>query len=261
MVNRSIFPVWLLAAASLAAGPPRIEFADPARSWAEALPVENARVAALVRETPAETRLRWFFSRPDWFGAVREGLAGPLSRHDGPVPEGGGVTIEWLTDAGPGTFGRVLEVDGRVVSRLRIGQTTVTRTVLADPGGGPIFIHLLADMPGALAFRVTLVPPAEGPVSIENRRQLVWTAAGAGEPPEVREARLWVLPFESEVGPEDAAIVVRGEGEALIVLDFGTESREETLAGLGRNYDPGRTPPDPVRIWHGVSAAAAAGQP
>lgn len=243
-----------LVGAIAAAEPARLEFPAPAESWAEALPVTNGRVAALVMDTPGTTHMRWFSPPPGWLERVRAERADPGHRDDD-----GGVTIEWLADGEPATFARMLEVDGRAVSRLRIGSTTFTRTVLADVGGGPIFVHMLADMPGALGFRVTMVPPAGGRVTVVDRRQLHWRAAGAGEGEGAREARLWVLPFESEVEPEDAAIVVRGEGEALIILDLGQGDRGDTLAALGRKHDPGGEPPDPIRLWRGVAAAAAAG--
>jgi len=254
-------PPLALAGAMAAAEPARLEFPAPADSWAEALPVSNGRAAALVMDTPGSTRLRWFPPPPGWLEQARAERSDPGSRDDGPPADGGGVTIEWLADGEPAAFGRVLEADGRAVSRLRIGRTTFTRTVLADPGGGPVFVHLLADMPGALGFRVTMAPPGGGRAAVADRRQLQWRAAGAGagEGEDVREARLWVLPFESEVEPEAAAIVVRGEGEALMILDFGPGDRSGTLAALGRKHDSGGEPPDPVRIWRGVAAAAAAG--
>ena len=143
--------------------------------------------------------------------------------------------------------------DGRIQSTCRIGTTTVTRTLFASPQDNAVFIHFLADKPGALSFRVSLDAPQ---VRIEDRRQLISTAESG------ISTRLWVLPFESEVTPEARSITVRGEGEAMIVLDFSREkgaekSLSQTLTRLGNTYDPGHFPPDPSRIWQGVLGVPA----
>jgi len=136
-------------------------------------------------------------------------------------------------------------------SRVRIGSTTITRTILSSAADGLIFIHLLADMPGALSFRASLAPPADGPIRVIERRQLHWRG-----PPQLdlREARLWVLPFESEVEPFQAGIFLRGEGEALLILDFGADLPENTPELLGAKHAPGQIPADPSRIWRSISA-------
>jgi hypothetical protein len=164
------------------------------------------------------------------------------------------MKIDWLLGAEPvPVFSRHGEAEPhRLVSRVRMGNTTITRTILSSPADGLVFIHLLADMPGALSFRAALTPPAEGSLQLIDRRQLHWQG-----PPQrdLREARLWVLPFESEVEPSPAGILLRGEGEALLILDFGADLPENTLELLGTQHAPGQIPADPSRIWRSVTAA------
>ncbi len=126
---------------------------------------------------------------------------------------------------------------GPVRSRYRILKTTLTRTVLVREN--VVFIHLIADQPGALSLRVML----DG-ARIEDRRQLISPAA-----------HVWVLPFESDVATEGQSISVTGEGEALVIWVFGEGEHAATLARLGARHDPGHNPPNPAKIWAGVSAS------
>ena len=152
--------------------------------------------------------------------------------------------IELRIDFPPGEaaatgFARFLHAGTRSVrSRYKILRTTLTRTVRVQDG--VVFIHLIADKPGALTFRVTL-----DKARIEDRRQLISPAA-----------HVWVLPFESDVAGDGSSISVSGEGEALVLWVFGTGERATTLARLGARHDPGHNPPDPAKIWAGVCASA-----
>ena len=152
--------------------------------------------------------------------------------------------IELRIDFPPGEaaatgFARFFHAGKRSVrSRYKILRTTLTRTVRVQDG--VVFIHVIADHPGALTFRVTL----DG-ARIEDRRQLISPAA-----------HVWVLPFESDVAGHGSSISVSGEGEALVLWVFGTGERTTTLARLGARHDPGHNPPNPAKIWAGVSASA-----
>lgn len=226
--------------------------AEPA-TWSDALVVANPRQTGFVLDSPAQTRLRGFE------------LASPLTRVFAedeirrqvadfftilPRPDEVTLKIDWLDKDGraAGFTRSIHPKDGRIRSVQRVGQTTITRTVVAGGEDDAIFIHLLADQPGALSFRVTLGGPPAANARIEDRRQLI-LPAGAGHP----AAHVWVLPFESDVAGEGNSITVRGEGEALIVWNFAAgKALDTTLANLGTRYDPGHLPPDPAKIWQGI---------
>ena len=167
--------------------------------------------------------------------------------------------IEWLFgDSKPVGFKRTFQpLAGIARSTHQIGSTTITRTVIAAEEEDAVFIHLIADQPGALSFRVTFGISGEGEAKIEDRRRFVRPAVA--DQPDSLGAEVWVLPFESDVATEDDSIAVRGEGEAMILIAYAA-AREttlplaETLARLGKRYDPGHLPPDPSKIWHGVLA-------
>jgi hypothetical protein len=185
----------------------------------------------IVEERPEETTVSW---RPAGNGRVR-----------------GIFKLEWLETTAPASFTTsVVEPGRRLVTKLRVGPTTFTRTVLADPGRGAVFLHLLSNMPGSLGFRASF-RAGEGAVAIEDRRELVVRTAEGGE-----AARAWVLPFESDVEPDDGRIVLRGEGEALVILRPGGNAGD-LLRRLAAEYDGGRWPPDPIRLWRGLSAVPA----
>ena len=142
-------------------------------------------------------------------------------------------------------------------SSYRLGGAKITRTVISDEADSAIFIHLITDHPGMLSFRVALSVSDAGQTEIVDRRQLVRPATVSL--PNSLGAHVWVLPFESDVAPDGKSIVVRGEGEALVILTFanGSEAGKplaETLARLGNRHDPGHHPADPSKIWQGVLA-------
>lgn len=214
------------------------------------LPVWNTRRAALVADSPAGTHLSGMLSpaplpraeaTPD---KVRDGLLEAFK------PESTcKLVIEWLGADPVKDFEREWQSGGgQTRSVCRIGNTTVTRTVLASAVDDAIFIHLHADQPGALSFRVSL--PGDG-VRREDRRQLVMT------PEKGPASHVWVIPFESDVEPDGHGITVRGEGEAIIVWNFspdksGADELGRTWTRLAERHDPGHTPPDVSKIWHGV---------
>jgi len=214
------------------------------------LPVWNTRRAALVSDTPAATHLSGMLL-PD---PLPRTARTPEKARDGLLeafkPESScRLVIDWL-GADPVTdFEREWQTGGgQARSTCRIGSTTVTRTVLASTTDDAIFIHLHADQPGALSFRVRL---AGDGVRREDRRQLLVT------PEKGPACHVWVIPFESDVEPDGQGITVRGEGEAIIVWNFspdksGADELARTWTRLAERHDPGHTPPDVSRIWHGV---------
>ena len=73
---------------------------------------------------------------------------------------------------------------------------------------------------------------------------------------QILELRLDAL----DVEPDGRSVTVRGEGEALIVWNFspGKATAAElagTWARLAARHDPGHTPPDVSKVWHGVLEA------
>ncbi len=243
-----------------------------ARHWQlDVARADESRVALL----PAESLLVFGDGRPLPDGALRANVFPAMARDAEPdlssgrlavrVADGAGKTslrwsipgeeepagdllFEWLEPGREAPVPRETPA-GRFISRWRVGTSTITRTILADPESGAIFVHLLADMPGSLGFKVSLAPDGGGEVAREDRRQLVWRRDG-------REVRVWVLPFESDVEGADGGIRVRGEGEALVILDAGEGPRGTTFKALAEKFDPGREPADPGKIWRGIAAAA-----
>ncbi|MNY80969.1 hypothetical protein D3C86_2222830 [compost metagenome] len=74
---------------------------------------------------------------------------------------------------------------------------------------------------------------------------------------------MWVLPFESDVENEGNAVILRGEGECLVIFtQTDAENQANPLAGtlskLGERHDPGNIPPNPSKIWQAVSAGVPA---
>jgi hypothetical protein len=243
----------LLAAAiaplAMAAGPEWLEMAPVATEWKVAAPALDGKRAALVLDTPALTRLRAAVF------PVPLTLTADLLGRFSDTPETS-LKIEWLDGVAPADgFTRFFHrTDGRVQSRSRLGDTTITRTVIASDRDQAVFIHLLANKPGALSFRVTLETQSGAVFRIQDRRQLISSPAGG------LASHVWVLPFESDVATEGHGIAVRGEGEALVIWSFATgteapESLAKILAKLGERHDPGHSPPDPAKIWHGLLEA------
>lgn len=77
-------------------------------------------------------------------------------------------------------------------------------------------LHLQADLPGELGFR-TGISNRGGRVAPSGRRLL--TTEHEGEP-----LFAWVFPMESDVVRDGAGILLRGEGQALVVVARGNQA-------------------------------------
>ena len=232
-----------------------LKIAAAPSAWSDASITANPQRAAFVLDSPTQTQLRGFVLAAPLLRAVTEpemrGRVADFFKIQ-PRQDEVNLTIAWLNLEGlvAGFARAICPMDGRVQSVHKVGNTTITRTLIAPRDEDAIFIHLIADQPGALSFCVTLGGTAAADARIEDRRQLI-LPAGIGR----LAAHVWVLPFESDVASEGHSISVRGEGEALIVWNYAVgKPLAATLSQLGTRYDPGHNPPDPAKIWHGVLA-------
>jgi hypothetical protein len=221
--------------------------------WETALPISSSQRLTLLLDSPALTRLRGFVTAQP-FPGVQTAAEQQRSVADflktTPAPSETALEISWLGEAALSeSFTQAISPNGQQARSLSRGKSaTITREVMAIPNESAICIHLLADKPGALAFRVA-VAGAE----IVERRQLVFSKLGSFS------AHVWVIPFESEVEPSDHSINVRGEGEALILWAYDTGNGKgipiyKTYSRLTARYAPGPGPADPIRIWQGILA-------
>lgn len=260
-MTKLLIPILALAAAldGLAAEPLPVEIPSPPADWSTALPILSADRTLLVLDMPGQTRLRGYLApwkppaaatAPDIRKQTEEILATL------PVDKKVDLKIEWLGEAVPEGFQRTLfPTAGVARSRCRIAGATITRTVLVQPEDGSVLIHLLANKPGSLSFRVSLPTSGNGMTVIEDRREL--TQSATDKDPAAHTAHVWVIPFESDVSPDGDSIIVRGEGEALILLTYATGPRAAAAMAscwkkLGDLHNPGQSPPDPAVIWHAV---------
>lgn len=157
--------------------------------------------------------------------------------------------LDWVHGSlSPDGFKNLPGANGKLSSVYKIGETTITRTILKSAAEECIFIHIHADQPGPVHFTARFL--SEDPVEIRDRRQLYL-------PGEETDAQAWIIPYESDVNDDGETITLAGEGEALIILKFSQFSSKKNLedifARLGRKYDPGHTPPSPHLIWSGVA--------
>jgi hypothetical protein len=165
--------------------------------------------------------------------------------------------IDWLSgNAAAENFRNHPAKGGALTSTHRLGQTTVTRTILAGGAEDCIIIHVIADQPGAVSLDARFV--SKNPARIANRREILLSG-------EKSQAHAWILPFESDVHDDGKGTVsLHGEGEALIILNLTADPQatpiSDTLRELGKKYDPTHSPPGPHRIWEGVREGAGEGE-
>ncbi len=157
------------------------------------------------------------------------------------------LKLEWLhseSPAGDATW----NPGDRTTGHFKRDRAGITQTwfALAEPRIG--VLHLRADKPGALGFRIVL-QGGDAQVS-ERRRITVSTPLPGGRQ---RVVRAWVLPMESEVTPEERTIRVEGEGEALVLVTTAEAPEDELetalempLRSLGFG---GAEMPDLSKVW------------
>jgi hypothetical protein len=276
-VRRSTFNVrfllLLLTTPAWSLTPPKTLTLPQSTDWTHAIPNGNPRLAWLLLDQPAHTHLRGhlhadlhplitagpFFqpaslhplSQEDALKSLRQTVATFPGKPDTATQ----LHLEWLGTAPEWRTTTLHLASGRTVSTFRIGTTTITRTLVTDPTSGAAYLHLLADHPGALSFRATLTAPGNTPTLIEDRRQLTRPLGENGQ----NQARAWILPFESDVETSGTSILLRGEGEALIILNIGPNtgplSPSTAFKNLTQRHDPGQPHPNPAKLWHGILAS------
>ncbi len=159
------------------------------------------------------------------------------------------LSINWVSEhQEPTAFIAAPAGENSITSAHRLGRTTVTRTILASGAADCILLHVRADQPGPVHFVAKF--DTDSPVEIHDRRQLILNN-------EKIHAHAWIIPFESDVHDDgESAIVLQGEGEALIILNATTDPEKHpissTLTRLGEKHDPGHTPPSPHLIWQAL---------
>lgn len=164
----------------------------------------------------------------------------------------GEISIDWLDAEQPmNAYRRALNLqDGLSITTWERNGAGITQTVLVSRADNVLLIHLLADKPGALNFRVRLGASSDPQVAVTGERGELVRKDSASHASEVRA---WVLPFESEVNADGNAMIVQGEGEAMIVVAAATRadvpSLKTTFARLVAKYEPTEDHPDFPQLW------------
>lgn len=167
------------------------------------------------------------------------------------------LRLDWQTKAAkPQDFRNNPLKNNALVSTHRLGDITITRTILANRENDAILLHVHADQPGVVHFTTRF--ESKHPVEIVDRRQLVLSGDG-------NFAHVWVIPFESDVESHGkSTISLSGEGEALVVFNLTTDLQKHPIANtwerLGKKHDPAHIPPSPHLIWQGIQNEPA-GEP
>ncbi|RYD17688.1 MAG: hypothetical protein EOP88_25255 [Verrucomicrobiaceae bacterium] len=210
--------------------------------------------AARVEDAPAATLLGGYLLPAP--GQPPEGMEKEAFAKTAPLAT---LRIDWLNQTpAPEEFEVAVTMERRIItSTLRLGKTGITRTILATPEA--FFLHIVADQPGAIAFRTTLTSTREGKTTPSGRNELLWSSADYSP----AKTYVRVIPFESDVEADGDAIVLRGEGECLVIFSLtGLDSAEKPLSGtwqrLAATLDPGEEHPDPSKIWQAILARATA---
>lgn len=218
-------------------------FKEPAPVPALAFPIGNGRLGTLVAgETGSEEMAL---------------LAGPVSPEPDAAKPGAGfsgqalgiVQLDWLDAKLAATdYRRALDFqDGTVETRFKRGGAGFIATTFVSDADDLLVIHLRANKPGFLGFRLKL-KQGKRVARIEDRRVLVLE----GDDGKASEVRAWIYPMESEVSPGDGEITVRGEGEALILIAASADPAAIPLLAdrMKAHGFGGPEHPDIFRLWH-----------
>ena len=234
-----------------------LEITSTPKLWTDSLLLSNKSQAVLVLDSPTQSEVRGFIHDSPFKQVATEleirAQVTEFSKLLLQQPRDEiRLNINFFTSGETiSDFKRLAHpYNGSVLSSYRIGKITLKRTIIASQDDDVIFIHLHANQPGALSFRVTLSSSQPIESRIEDRRQMILSGGSLS-------ARVWVIPFESDVATEENSITVLGEGEALIVLNLTAKncSPQElaaTWTRLADRYVPGENPANPARVWERV---------
>jgi hypothetical protein len=214
---------------------------NKAAEFAAGTPAETVVLAA--RKAGQEQRFSWLAA-----SAPKENLAD--------------VWLDWLDGDQPARdFSSMLAIaDGVVTTKFTRGTSGLTGRVFISEADDLTVIHLRADKPGALNFKVRLerkTLPAATP-RVEDRRILILHGkTGPAEDTPAFEVRAWVFPMESEVTPAEKDISVLGEGEALILIATAAgPENSPALSQIGSRMQKygfgGEEHPDISLLWEGL---------
>ncbi|MEZ6037011.1 MAG: glycoside hydrolase family 95 protein [Planctomycetota bacterium] len=272
--------VFLIACTAAAQAPPAtLWYERPAAKWAEALPIGNGRLGAMVFGDPAAERLQlnvdslWAGSPVDRdrHGAVQHLAAARELLFAGKYREGeqlvqkefmserwvrshqtlGDLSIEVAGHGEVADYRRELNLrDGVVVVRYRVGATTFTREAFASVDAGRIVWRMTTDGPDGFDAVLRLTRPEHASVDVRGGHKLHMVGqADQGE-------RFAGTRFEANavVGGDGATaatddglgVVVRGARELLVTVSANTDY-DAVLAGevadAPRVLDLGSAPP------------------
>ena len=233
-------------------------YTAPAEAWTEALPVGNGRLGAMVfggtlRERLqlnedtlwaggpydpnnadalahlAEVRALLFSER--YAEAEAEAnrwlMAKPLKQM--PYQPAGDLWIEMPAATGTTNYRRELDLETAIATtRFTAAGVTITREVFASAADGVLVMHLSADRPGALSFRLGLTSEQAGKLIAPDARSLRFTGRNAsaqgiaGRLTFAIEARVL---SDGHVASDGEGIAVTGATAATILLDIATSFR------------------------------------
>ena len=149
--------------------------------------------------------------------------------------DAGVVVVQRLdTEQSPAAwnFSDVGSLQEQVFQEAAVSYTMSTGVLRSK---GLLFHRIRCDQPGLLHVRATLEMFRTRPAS-----------------------QMWLIPFESEVSAEGNALVIRGEGELLLIWHWPRDEQITTWQSLLREYDPaGGEHPDIAKIADHLQHEAA----
>lgn len=223
MLKWLIFPMLMLTAQ--AAEPLEHWARKPAESWRQAFLLKGGPWGARVFGDTSIERIAMFRAGPGF---------------DCVSPQVDSLVLNWLNDEQVTAYRRSLDrFTGIATASFVRNGARITESVFLSTTESLLVVHLLADKPGGLNFRVSLL---SHPSHIKDRREL-----------DSKGLRVWVLPFESDVEPDGSGLAVRGEGEALILVAFGPRHElDGRFQALGQKFDGRDSFPDLTKVWAGL---------
>ena len=284
----ALFAVLLLAACRAVEDPTDLVlwYEEPARAWAEALPIGNGSMGAMVFGDPAEARYQ-FNEDTLWVGKPHDYARAGASEHlgtlrrllfDGKQAEAeklamqefmsvplrqaayqpfGDLRILFAGHEGATGYRRQLDLDSAIATTSYfLDGVQYQRQAFASHPDGVIVVRLTTDKPAGLSFKAELSSP-----HVES-----WTKSigddtlalgGTPSPVELRgvvhegairfEARLRVVPEGGECVATDGAIEVSGADAATLLLVPATSFRSYQDIGA----DPGARAGDSLAALDG----------